>query len=197
MFQRIAGEIRAGGRPTALALLLALAAWPLVAVTLGAVYPRYAGVGPERPASVVGQWSAAAGAVFLSALVAAPIGASMSRRLGALLGGPFTFVAAVPVAMISVMLPPQLLGQEVGVACESSIAPGFASSPCDPALTSVADAVRHVPLFWLAPFVEPGPVLVLAAGILIWALIGTHARWWPGLPVPSARIANPERERPI
>jgi hypothetical protein len=127
----LTGSLRVLVRPTALALLLALVAWPIVAMTLGAVDPNYNGIGPVHHASALGQWSAAASAVFLSALVSGPIGGLVVRR-NAIVGGLFTFVLALMVAIESVSLLPTVLGQEIGVACESAIAPGFSSSPCDP-----------------------------------------------------------------
>ena len=166
------------GTATALALALALVAWPLVALTLGAVYPYYDLVGPERPASALGQWSAAGGAVFLSALVAGPIGSLMVRR-NAIGGGVLTFVLALAVAVSSVMLLPVLLGQQVGVACESTLAPGFSSSPCDPVIktTDLVADLQAVPFFWLAPFVEPIPVLILAVGVGVWTAVLTRSPW--------------------
>jgi hypothetical protein len=167
--------------PTALALLLALVAWPPVALTLGAVNPYYNGVDPERPASALGQWSAAGGAVFLSALLAGSIGGLAVRR-NAIVGGLFTFILALEVAMASVTLLPMLLGQDVGVACESAIAPGLASSPCDPVFTTaqlygLGDYLGALPFLWLAPFAEPGPVLVLALGVVVWTVVLTRSPW--------------------
>ena len=69
------------GMATALALLLALVAWPLVAMTLGAVDLQQRG---DPPASAISQWSAAAGAVFVSALVAGPIGGLVVRDVDAM-----------------------------------------------------------------------------------------------------------------
>ena len=163
------------GMATALALLLALVAWPLVAMTLGAVDLQQRG---DPPASAISQWSAAAGAVFVSALVAGPIGGLVVRR-NVVFGGACTFVLALAVAIASVMLLPALLGQEVGVACQSAIAPGFSSSPCAPLIrtTNLFADLLELPFFWLAPFVEPIPVLILAVGVGVWTAVLTRSSW--------------------
>jgi hypothetical protein len=170
---------RAG--PTALALLFALVAWPLVALTMSAVYPVHYVPGPELPASPLARWSAAASAVFLSALVAGPIGGLMVRRR-LIAGGLATFAMALAVAIASLPLLPILLGQQVGVGCQSAIAPGLSSSPCDPLITTtnLANNLQAVPFFWLAPFVEPVPVLVLAAGVSVWTAVVTKPSWLRG-----------------
>jgi ABC-type branched-subunit amino acid transport system permease subunit len=167
-----------GMRSTALALVLALVAWPIVTPTMGAVYPHY----PEPPASALGQWSAALGAVLLSALVAAPIGQYVVRRR-VIAGGLLTCAIALAVAVASVPLLPVLLGQQVGVGCESAIAPGLASSSCDPIITttrSLVDNLEAVPFFWLAPIVEPILVLVLAVGVTIWTVAVARMPWLRG-----------------
>jgi len=178
MIRSLASNVRALVRPTALALLLALVAWPLVVSTMTAVYPVYDVGGPELPASPLARWSAAGGAVFLSALVAGPIG-SLAVRRNAIGGAMFTFVLALMVAIASVTLLPMILGQEIGVACESAIAPGFSSSPCDPNITTrnLANGLQAVPLFWLAPFVEPIPVLSLAVGVSVWTVAIAKPTW--------------------
>lgn len=178
MTRRLGQLFHMWARPTALALVLALAAWPLVALTLGAVYPHYNLIGPERPASALGQWSASGGAVLLSALVAGSIGGFVVRR-NVIVGGAFTFVLALAVAIASVSLLPALLGEEVGVGCQSAIAPGLSSSPCDPLITTtnLADDLQALPFFWLAPFVEPIPVLILAAGVGVWTAVLTRSSW--------------------
>jgi MFS family permease len=170
----LVGKVPARVRPTALALLLALVAWPLVALTMGAVYPHH----PEPPASAFSQWAAAASAVFLSALVAGPIGSLVVRR-HVFVGGVFTFVLALVVAIASLPLLPLLLGQEVGVGCQSAIAPGLSSSHCDPVITTtnLANDLQAVPFFWLAPFLEPVPVLVLAVGVSVWTAIVARSTW--------------------
>ena len=163
-------------RPTALALLLALMSWPIVASTLGAVDLSPAVRGAEPPAPALVQWSAAASAVFLSALVAGVVGGVVVRR-HAFLGGLLTFVLALWVAQATVLLLPALLGQSAGVACETVLAPGLAgSSGCDPNITSantldVGYALWRTGFLWLAPFAEPVPVLVLGVGVVIWTAV--------------------------
>jgi ABC-type branched-subunit amino acid transport system permease subunit len=178
MISSLAGNVRALVRPTAFALLLALVAWPLVASTMTAVHPVYDVGGPELPASPLARWSAAASAVFISALVAGPIGGIAVRR-NAIGGAMLTFVLALMVAIASVTLLPMVLGQEIGVACESAIAPGFSSSPCDPNITTrnLANDLQAVPFFWLAPLAEPIPVLILAVGVSVWTAAIARPTW--------------------
>lgn len=158
--------------PTALALVLALVAWPIVAVTMNAAYPVHDVGGPELGASPLARWSAAASAVFISAAVAGPIGGVMVRR-NAIGGGVTTFALALAAAVASWPLLPMLLGQQIGVACESTFAPGFSSSPCDPFLTTgnLASDLQAVPFFWLAPFAQPVAVATLAIGVSVWTAI--------------------------
>jgi hypothetical protein len=96
-----------------------------------------------------------------------------------------------------VTLLPLVLGQEVGVACESAIAPGFSSSPCDPVIktTNLADDLQAVPFFWLAPFVEPIPVLILAVGVGVWTAAVARPTWRRD-PVRSPRTSADDK-RPI
>ena len=178
MIRNLVGRIPARARPTALALLLATIAWPIVAVTMTAVDPVHYVSGAELPASALARWSAAASAVFLSALVAGSIGGLLVQRR-AIVGGLFTFVLALMVAIASVLLLPLLLGQEVGVACESTIAPGLSSSGCNPTITTEHPeyAVQALSFFWLAPFAEPVPSLVLAVGVSIWTAAVAGLPW--------------------
>jgi hypothetical protein len=193
MIRSLVGNVPSLVRPTALALLLALVAWPLVALTLGAVDLQQRG---DPPASALGQWSAAASAVFLPALIVGPIGGLLVQRR-VIVGGVLTFVLALMVAIASVTLLPLVLGQEVGVACESAIAPGFSSSPCDPVIktTNLADDLQAVPFFWLAPFVEPIPVLILAVGVGVWTAAVARPTWRRD-PVRSPRTSADDK-RPI
>jgi ABC-type branched-subunit amino acid transport system permease subunit len=109
-------------QPTALALLLALVAWPIVAMTWGVGYRgQYLNTPPE---SALVQWTAAAGGVFLSALVAGSIGGLVVRR-NAVAGAIFTFVLALTVAILATTLAPAFLGQE-NVCDVANIV-----SPCD------------------------------------------------------------------
>ena len=181
MIRSLVGSVPTWVRPTVLALLLALVAWPIVAVTIHAVYPWHDVSGPEVPASQLGRWSAAAGAVLLSALVAGAIGGLMVRRR-AVAGGLATFAIALAVAIPSLPLLPMLLGEEVGVGCQSAIAPGLTSSPCG-ALIETGDLgtnLEAVPFFWLAPLVEPIPVLVLAVGVSVWTAAVARSSWLRG-----------------
>ncbi len=168
-------RVPSGAQPTALALLLALVAWPIVAATLGVVDLSPAARGHEPPAPALVQWSAAAGGVFIPALIAGTRGGFVVRR-HAILGGVLTFVFALSVAQATVLLLPTLLGQSAGVACESLIAPGLSSSGCNPNITNanaldVVYALWRTPFLWLAPIAEPVPVLALAIGVGVWTRV--------------------------
>jgi hypothetical protein len=170
-------------QPTVLALLLALVAWPLVAMTMGVGYrDQYIGAG--LPTSVLYQWTAAGGGVFLSAAVAGPIGGLVVRR-DAIGGGLFTFLLALIVAITGASLLPALLGQNV--ACWDVSAAGIVS-PCDPITTTarvVIEDIQSLPLLFLfAPLAEPVAILTLALGVGVWT--GVLARWCrPGLASPD------------
>jgi hypothetical protein len=158
-------------RPTALALLFALLSWPLVALTLGAI-DTSGGVAfnPNLalPATALGQWSAAASAVFLSALVGGTIGAPAVRR-HAKMGGLFTFVIALLVATPALPLVPALLGQNVGAGCSSVLM--STAGPCSYYVATTNNLFYGLwsdAFFYFAPLVEPVPVLILAVGVGIW-----------------------------
>ncbi|MGA3031090.1 MAG: hypothetical protein ABSE58_10245 [Candidatus Limnocylindrales bacterium] len=153
-------------RPIALALLLALVSLPLIALTLG---PTSAGdyVHQDQPIPVtaLGQWSAAAGAAFFSALVAGRLGAGAVRR-HAILGAFFTFVIALLVAVPALPLLPAMLGESVGV--------GRVCLDTCWALTgtnNLGDGLWSDVFFVLAPFYEPVPVLTLAVGVGVWTYL--------------------------
>jgi hypothetical protein len=178
MIRSLVNAVPVRVRPAALALVLALVAWPIVAITMNAAYPVHDVGGPELAVSPLARWSAAASAVFISAVVAGPIGGILVRR-NVIGGGLATFAMALAVAVASWPLLPMLLGQQLGTACESSFAPGFSSSPCDPFLTTanLANDLQAVPFFWLAPFAQPVAVVILAIGISVWtAALATSGR---------------------
>jgi hypothetical protein len=152
--------------PTALALLFALVSLPLVALTFGAV-DSIGDIGQRNwaPATTLGQWSAAASAVFIPALVAGTIGGFAVRR-HARIGAVLTFMLALLVAIPALPLLPALLGQNVGVGV-------MCLDRCGPVVSAIhlewnlwADG-----FFWLAPFVEPVPILILALGVGGWTRI--------------------------
>jgi hypothetical protein len=152
-------------RPTALALLLALASLPLVAVTLA---PTSAGDymrDQPIPATALGQWSAAASAAFISALVAGTFGGRVVRR-HAIAGACLTFVIALLVAIPALPLFPAMLGENVGV--------GRVCLDGCWALTATNDlgyGLFSDVFFMLAPFYEPVPVLTLAVGVAVWTCL--------------------------
>jgi hypothetical protein len=158
-------------RPTVLAVLFATAAWPIVALTFGAIDPvRTTGPSPV-PASALAQWSAAFGGVMAPALVAGSIGGVAARR-HAILGGVLTFVLALFVAEVAVLFLPAWLGENVGFHCLAGAAPG--GPQCDVAYTStrlpatVGDLPSLGLVLPLVPVIEPIPTLLLAVGVGIW-----------------------------
>ena len=170
-------------RPTVLALVFALLALPIVALTFGAVDP--ASGSEQVAATALGQWSAAASGVFLPALVAGSIGGPIVRRNsggGALL----TILIALLVAVPGALVLPLLLDQHVGVgwlcidSCSTLISTRYP-------LSSI-EADLYV---GLAPFVEPVPVLTLAAGVGLWTVI---LRRLPRFPE-DARTDRPTRRQ--
>jgi hypothetical protein len=159
-------------QPTVLALVLALVAWPVVAMTWGVGYrDQYINTGVPKPALV--QWTAAAGGVFLSALVAGSIGGLVVRR-NAIAGAMFTFVLALTVAIPAAALLPVFLGQQ-NVCDVANI-----GSPCDPITATghiIIDDLQSLPLLYLfAPFVQPVAVLTLALGVGIWVTVLKRVR---------------------
>jgi hypothetical protein len=159
-----------------LALLLALVAWPLVASTMGVGFrSEMINTGVPEPAPV--QWTAAAAGVFLSALVAGPIGGLLVRR-NAIAGCMFTFVLALTVAIPAATLLPVFLGQE-NVCHVANI-----GSPCDPITATaqvIIDDLQSLPLLFLfAPLVQPVAVLTLALGVGVWTTVLTRLRAAPG-----------------
>ena len=150
-------------RPIALALLLALVSFPFVAMTMGVVEAN-------QPATPFGPWPAAS-AVFPAALVASAIGGHTIKRQP-LIGGLFTFLAALIVAIAFVPLLPALLGQNIFAGCVS-----FTSGPCG---SYAVDSTIPASGLWadlsfiLAPLSEPMPVLVLAVGVSLWTYLVRH-----------------------
>jgi hypothetical protein len=152
-------------RPTALALILALVSLPLVALTLA---PTSAGDymrDQPIPATALGQWSAAASAAFISALVAGRFGGKVVRR-HAIAGACLTFVIALLVAIPALPIFPAMLGENVGVGrvCLDGCWALTATNNLGYGLFSDV-------FFMLAPFYEPVPVLTLAAGVGVWTYL--------------------------
>jgi hypothetical protein len=162
------GRLGALGSPTGLALLCALISLPLVVPTLG-IFSGHCSNGEVVPASVVGQSSAAIGAVFIPALVAGTIGGYVVKR-HAVIGGLLTFVLALLVAIPVLPLLPAMLGQDV--------AAGYIAMDCSGATgTQDLSVGLFADLFFVfAPLAEPGPVLILAVGVSIWTYLVRASR---------------------
>jgi hypothetical protein len=166
----------------ALALLLALLSWPLVVLTFDAVDTSRGSTfyrGTVAPASEVAQWTAGASAVFVSALVAATIGAPIVKRR-ARMGAALTFLVALLVAVPALPLLPAVLGQHVGAGCFF-----IGSDPCT-YLTTTDDlfsGLRADAGFCLAPLIDPLPVLILGFGVAVWAYL--VRRWGEPMPRPG------------
>jgi hypothetical protein len=154
--------------PTSIALALAILSMPLVAATFSPSDGTDA-LGPATPLAI---WTAAAGSVLVSALVASRFGA---RRVRArpVFGAFQTFVVALLVAIPMAPLLPFLLGQQIafGQYCFFTCGHTYTGTQF---LPGVLAADLFLPF---APFAEPGPVALLATGVVIWAVIVRH---WPG-----------------
>ena len=154
--------------PTAIALALAILSMPLVAATF-APSDGTAALGLATPLAI---WTAAGGSVLVSALVASRFGA---RRVRAhpVFGTVQTFVVALLIAIPMAPLLPFLLGQQIafGQFCFFTCGHTYTGTQFLPGAL-VADL-----LLPLAPFAEPGPVVLLAIGVFIWSVIVRH---WPG-----------------
>ena len=153
--------------PTAIAVALAILSMPLVAAT----FDPSDGTDALAPATPLAIWSAAAGAVLVSALVASRYGA---RRVRArpVFGTVQTFVVALLVAIPMAPLLPFLLGQQIafGQYCFFTCGHTYYGTQFLPG------ALATDLLLPFAPFAEPGPVALLAIGVVIWAVIVRH---WP------------------
>jgi hypothetical protein len=152
-------------RPTALASLLALVSLPLVALSLASTSASDNLYGQPTPATALGQWSAAASAVFISALVAGRLGAGAARR-HAIAGGCFTFVIALLVAVPALPILPAILGESVGVGrvCLDGCWQLAGTN-------NFAEGLLSDVFFMLAPFYEPVAVLTLAVGVGVWTVL--------------------------
>ena len=171
--------------PTVVAVVLAMVSWPFVALELNAVQETFTSLSPPQIAPTdPARWTAALGAVLVSALVAGSVGGWLSRRghneFWALPLAWLVAVAASPVL-------PGLLGQNIGFgpicidACEVDI------GASDPA-SGIAAAI----LSPIAAMVEVGPLGILVIGFGIWWLVVRHFRPEPVrrpkvLPYPAYR----------
>jgi len=117
------------------------------------------------PATALGQWSAAASAAFISALVAGRFGGKVVRR-HAIAGACLTFVIALLVAIPALPLFPAMLGENVGVGrvCLDGCWALTATNNLGYGLFSDV-------FFMLAPLYEPVPVLTLAVGVGVWTYL--------------------------
>jgi hypothetical protein len=148
--------------PTLFALVLATCSLPLVALTLGAT-PGDARLPNDRLAATdLGRWSAAASAVFVSALVAGTICAPAAKRHSKA-GAFLAFLVALLVAIPALPLLPALLGQSVGAGFLCLGACSDVSTTSNLTTGVLADLA-----FPFAPFLEPVPILTLAVGVGTW-----------------------------
>jgi len=170
--------------PTVLAVLMALVSLPFVAISLqeyayAADLRGVAQLAPSDPA----RWTAAAGAVLFSGLIAGFVGGRISHNpAGALL----TFLLAWCLAIAAAPILPAALGQQVSFGGQLCIDGCSASvSSVDP-FSGISNSIF---LFWLGPFVDPEPFLALLLGFALWySLI---ARFGPGrLPAAVATVGD-------
>ncbi|HEX7490283.1 MAG TPA: hypothetical protein VF337_01100 [Candidatus Limnocylindrales bacterium] len=166
--RRIIAIIPVWAQPTALALVFALVALPIVVLGWDVGFRSYyinTGAFDPTPA----RWTAAAVGVFLPALVAGPIGGLVVRR-NVLAAALFTFVLSLIVAVEGAAFVPSFLGGQGDICVGANI-----GSPCDP-ITAVAhiiiDDIQALPLLlFFAPFAEPVALLTLALGVAVWAIV--------------------------
>lgn len=187
MVERNWGDRLAAIHPTLMALLLAALAWPIVALTLDARVlqdvSRWSTLPPPTalPADDIGRWAAAAGAVFASALMAAPIGAALVRRNHAR-GVVATFLLAAIVGCAALPVLPTLLDRALGLGYRCGSVPLSGLWECRYALTNpiegLAFALFYLPLVGLETTLGnlAGPecwsfmpsLLTLACGVCLW-----------------------------
>jgi hypothetical protein len=153
--------------PTALAIVLALVSLPIVAQSLDVIHlPQSGGFVPDRLSPTdPARWTAAAGAVLISALIAGTIGGGVVRR-SAVGGAILTIAIAWVVAVETVALGPALLNQNVGieVLCIDACAPSLKSN--EPSNWLVAGLAAP-----FAPLVAFGSFEILCVGVGIWTAI--------------------------
>jgi hypothetical protein len=175
--------------PTGLAVVCALAALPVVALTLQA-YDISSGTyrmidDPTLPSLDPGRWTAATGSVLLSALVAGTVGGFVRSRI--LNAEVFTFGLAWIVGIAAVPIGPFLFHQSVGFesVCVDSCR---VSIPATDPTSGLLEAV----LFPLGPFVESASFVALLVGFFIWCAIlrrfAPVKRRVPVPPVPWASV---------
>jgi hypothetical protein len=164
--------------PTAIGVLLALISLPLVVLTFDAVDISSGGryyPGTVAPASEPAQWTAAASAVLLSAVVAGSIGALAVRR-NPVGGAMFTFLLAWLVAVPGLAVLPALLGQHVAAGCVF-----MSDGPCEWAVTSenLFTGLWSDRFFFFTPFMDPLPLVILAVGVGVWTwlVLRIPTRW--------------------
>jgi len=161
--------------PTVLALLLAMVALPIVALTLNEVETTSASYSsvPHSPAQLpstdLGRWTAAFGAVVVSALVAGTVGGRIARRRNS--GEILTIVLAWVCAIVAAPLLPAILGQHVGfgvICIDSCSVPVSAANPTSGAFAAL--------LFPVAALFETNALLTLVVGYGIWLGVIRHYR---------------------
>lgn len=171
--------------PTILAVALALAAWPIVALTLDAVQAPPTDGSAYAPlqlaATDAGRWTAALGSVLVSALVAGTFGGWWSRRKDE--GEVLTILVAWVSAIAASPLLPALLGQNVGfgVICIDSC--GVIVRSDNPISGPIAALMFPIPVLY--EYKELGTLVV---GYAIWLVI---VRRFGRRPVPPVLAVPP------
>jgi hypothetical protein len=159
-------ELRYG--PVLAAVVLALAALPVVAVSMSLfdpTQPIWSDTIKPLPFNDMRRWSSAMSGVLAASLLAAAIG-TWAVRTHVIAGSLFTFLIALTVGITALPLLPALLGQRVGAEL-------FCIDGCNPIVSSEdpTTGLRAVIVFGWAPFVEPVVVAVLAVGVALWAWV--------------------------
>jgi hypothetical protein len=164
--------------PTLVAVFLALLSLPFVALSLDATDYGVAtdyGIFAQVPATDLGRWAGAFGAVMAAALVAGTIGAPLVRS-HAVLGALFTILVAWVIGIAAVPVLPVLLHQNHGGYLGYA---KFCLDSCSPEIhtNDPVSGLGELKFFWLGPLVEPVPFALLAAGVACWTRM--VRRWIP------------------
>ena len=161
--------------PTVLALLLAMVALPIVALTLNVVEATSASYSSasyspaQLPSTDLGRWTAAFGAVVVSALVAGSVGGWIARRRNS--GEIVTIILAWVCAIAAAQLLPAALGQHAGfglICFDSCSVPVRAANPTSGAFAAL--------IFPVAALFETNAFLTLVMGYGVWLAVIRHYR---------------------
>jgi hypothetical protein len=160
--------------PILLALLLAMASWPIVGLSLDL---------SDSPS--IGHWIGALGAVLSAGLVGGVVGAPLVRA-NAVRGALLTLTISWIVASATLPVLPVLVGWNDGGALGFGCYTIIVGTGCHHAVTASGIEGGVWPAldaFWAAPLVEPVPFGALLLGVMYWT---RQVRSW----VPTDQFAG-------